>query len=690
MSHRCGFAGAIAVRAGHWAQSGKASRLGVVVVRAGLVGMLGVLLLAAQAGAMSSPYVSSPSTPGGQGAIAAYDADGASMVVPYYERIGSSLTPEVVGAPHQTTVSWFFSGPDMGSDGGYLPSSTFVGQSDFSCNQFEPWPYYTDPDPRRDQDHCWSISFAPSNSPGTYGIIMPPSRVVGGVGGETQVFDHWTVTNAITEGKCRAGDVGLGAVNPGGGGDEGQPLSDTFEAGPEYRVWMDISTPEVVAQGAAAEGLTGKIEAHYARVSPDISAPLVTIDPSIDCKVVKQGTASLPADFACDEPGGLGSGVASCTGRNDGNVVTAGQPLDTSTLGSHDLTVTATDNAGNTRSRTMHYTVQDATFFDHAPSALALSSTVIDENQPAGTAVGTFSTTDPDAGDTFTYQLVDGDGSTDNSSFTIDGDTLKATASFDYETKNSYSVRVRTTDALGKSFEQTFTIFVVNVPEPTLTPATIAENQPIGTLVGQLGVDGDLLQVWGFELVSGPGDTDNGSFAVAGSQVSGPAQLVTAASFDYETKRTYTIRVGVRYGCSCTIFEQSLTISVTDVNEAPTAIALSNAAVAENQPAGTSVGTLSTTDPDAGDTSTYQLVTGAGSTDNSSFTIDGDTLKTTGSSTTRRRTLQRPRPHHGRGGSRSSRRSPSTSRTSTRRRRRSRCRTRAWPRTRRPERASGR
>ena len=50
---------------------------------------------------------------------------------------------------------------------------------------------------------------------------------------------------------------------------------------------------------------------------------------------------------------------------------------------------------------------------------------------------------DPDIGDTLNYTLVPGSGSTDNSRFTIDGNQLKAAAVFDYETKRSYSIRVR-------------------------------------------------------------------------------------------------------------------------------------------------------------------------------------------------------------------------------------------------------
>ncbi len=63
-------------------------------------------------------------------------------------------------------------------------------------------------------------------------------------------------------------------------------------------------------------------------------------------------------------------------------------------------------------------------------------------------------------------------------------------------------------------------------------------------------------------------------------------------------------------------------------NSAPTALSLSNSSVFENQPAGTLVGILSATDPDASDTFTYSLVSGSGSTDNASFSIVGDQLVT--------------------------------------------------------------
>ena len=67
----------------------------------------------------------------------------------------------------------------------------------------------------------------------------------------------------------------------------------------------------------------------------------------------------------------------------------------------------------------------------------------------------------------------------------------------------------------------------------------------------------------------------------------------------------------------------AVSIDVTNVNETPTNITLSASSVAENLPVNTLVGTLTTTDPDIGDTFTYSLVAGTGDTGNASFVIGG-------------------------------------------------------------------
>jgi hypothetical protein len=103
-----------------------------------------------------------------------------------------------------------------------------------------------------------------------------------------------------------------------------------------------------------------------------------------------------------------------------------------------------------------------------SPTDIQLSNSSIAENQPMTTTVGTLSTVDANAGDTFTYSLVSGAGDTGNASFDISGSQLRSSVIFDYEIKNSYSIRIRTTDQTGLFFEKVFTITITDVSETSI------------------------------------------------------------------------------------------------------------------------------------------------------------------------------------------------------------------------------
>jgi hypothetical protein len=100
-----------------------------------------------------------------------------------------------------------------------------------------------------------------------------------------------------------------------------------------------------------------------------------------------------------------------------------------------------------------------------------LSPTTVAEAQPVGTVVGTLSLPNFVSSGGFTFAFVAGDGDANNGSFTIDGSALKTAAIFDYETKNSYTIRVSGSDG-GVTVERAFTITVTDVVElPQLAPA---------------------------------------------------------------------------------------------------------------------------------------------------------------------------------------------------------------------------
>lgn len=126
---------------------------------------------------------------------------------------------------------------------------------------------------------------------------------------------------------------------------------------------------------------------------------------------------------------------------------------------------------------------------NHAPTDITLSKSTIYENWPENTEVGLFSTTDQDTGDTFIYSLVDGTGSTDNTSFNIYQNKLRSSVRFDYEAKNALSIRVRTTDERGAYYEEVFIISVLDLNDAPVAvddSFTTEMNQPLVLTGSQL------------------------------------------------------------------------------------------------------------------------------------------------------------------------------------------------------------
>ncbi len=136
-----------------------------------------------------------------------------------------------------------------------------------------------------------------------------------------------------------------------------------------------------------------------------------------------------------------------------------------------------------------------------------------------------------------------------------------------------------------------------------LGSTSIAENAAVGSVVGSfLTSDPDAAGTFAYSLTSGPGDTDNSVFAIAGSD------LTIHVTPDFESKSVYSIRVRTTDQGGL-FFEKEFTITITDVNEAPVASPATYA-----RAVGTSFGiniasllAASTSDPE-GDTRTLQSV----------------------------------------------------------------------------------
>jgi Tol biopolymer transport system component len=262
----------------------------------------------------------------------------------------------------------------------------------------------------------------------------------------------------------------------------------------------------------------------------------------------------------------------------------------------------------------------DNALTNQAPLALSLSNSSVAENLAVGTQVGLLVSDDPNANDTFTYTFATGAGDTDNDMFDIVDNVLYTDAVFDYEATAAYTVRIRTTDQGGLSYEQAFSISVVNVNESPAGivvsgPLSVPELSATGTVACSLATtDPDAGGSFTYSLR----DNAGGRFAIQGNQV----VVADGSLLDYESSTSHTIRVRTTDQGGLWL-DKDVVIAVTNVNESPTDIVVAlPITVLEHSATGTVVCVMATSDPDAGDTFAYSLRDDAGGR----FAIQGDQI----------------------------------------------------------------
>ncbi len=359
---------------------------------------------------------------------------------------------------------------------------------------------------------------------------------------------------------------------------------------------------------------------------------------------------------------------------DDGNITLVGG-VDFESADSHDVTVEVTDSVGNTVTETVSIAVTDV---NEASSDLAFDGTSVAENAAGGTVVGTASTVDPDAGETFTYELTDdADGR-----FEIDPSTGLVTvadgADLNHEDTDSHTLTVKVTDSGGHETTESFDVAVTDVNEEidslhfvTIDGSLIFdteplsygfENDPIGSSLSTLDfgsgvtaaitqVDGRVNQIFegtdGYGAVAGEGDR---FWKIAGGQTtldfSRPLTEISFRVSDVEWGQVTVSSGGEEIPLPTGNANSSDIVTITApegqtfdsvrftwnnasgqndgvgldafvVTQAPSEAV---AVVAENAAAGTAVGSAAASDPDEGETFEYRLTDDAGGR----FVINGD------------------------------------------------------------------
>ncbi|VAW32506.1 hypothetical protein MNBD_CHLOROFLEXI01-62 [hydrothermal vent metagenome] len=234
----------------------------------------------------------------------------------------------------------------------------------------------------------------------------------------------------------------------------------------------------------------------------------------------------------------------------------------------------------------------------------------ITENVANGLFVGTVITSDVDVGDTFTYTITASDPAAafaiGSSSGTI---TVSDSSLLDFETTPTFTLTVQIEDSgtLTDTADIVITLLDANDP-PVLSaagPFPLPENSPNGTLVGSaiIATDDDIGAGDVLTYTIAAGDPSS-IFAIGGS--SGQITVTNGSLLDFDTLPTsYNLTIQVIDNAGATDIE-IVTINLTNVNEPPT-ISGGPFMLNENTANGISVGTVITSDVDAGDTFTYSI-----------------------------------------------------------------------------------
>ncbi|PKQ63530.1 hypothetical protein BZG02_09150 [Labilibaculum filiforme] len=274
--------------------------------------------------------------------------------------------------------------------------------------------------------------------------------------------------------------------------------------------------------------------------------------------------------------------------------------LDFETTTTYTLSVTVGDGVNTSSVQTVSINVTDIN--DQLPVITASQTFNMDENAVNNTSVGTALATDADSGTTFSNWMITG-GNTD-AIFAIDSGTGEITlvdnTNLDFESTTGYILSISVSDGTNTSAVEDVVITIMDVNEAPntiqLSNLTIAENLTVGSEIGILTAsDEDANQTFTFTMA------ENENFEIVGDK------LITKLSLDFEAQNSYSVEITVADQGDLS-YLKNFTIQITDENDSPTAIQLSNATIAENLAIGTEVGTLTATDEDASQMFTYTIV----------------------------------------------------------------------------------
>ena len=291
-----------------------------------------------------------------------------------------------------------------------------------------------------------------------------------------------------------------------------------------------------------------------------------------------------------------------------------------------DLTISNIGSTSQTQQDSISTMINRVTTLELAPTISSGAASSVDENMTAGTVVYTATSSSTLAEPVYSF-------TGDLSVFSFDSATAQVTllASPDFETLSHYTFSISLTDSAATETPVTTVKHVIvtvnDLNEATTltsdTSASVDENSEAATIVYQATAsDLDLSSVT--SIIYSLAGTDAANFDI--NESTGAVSFKSTVQPDFETKTSYEIDVtATDRGDSATSATQTVTLTVNNVNEAPTvSTPISDTTAVVNQAFNLDI-TSHFTDVDAADSLSYTatgLPTG--------FTIDSATGIITG------------------------------------------------------------
>lgn len=343
----------------------------------------------------------------------------------------------------------------------------------------------------------------------------------------------------------------------------------------------------LVVDSAEINSDTDSVSIFVNTVATSNNAPVIAVTSTLS---VAENQSSLLTISASDADGDTliysitGADAADFSVNSSTGVVTFVTNPDFETKSTYSITTVVSDGVDSDEQNV------SVTILDIAEVPVISATTLsIDENMVGSSNVGSMIISSH--GDSvITSFSLSGTGYTN---FNIDASgVVTTTASLDYEDKQSYTLSVYATNAVGDSTTVNLVVNVNNLIDitPTLvdTSLSVREDAADASVVGTITISDAGDSTISSVVISGTGNTN---FV---SSTSGVVSVAAGATLDYETTNEYNLTVVATNtaGASASV---NLYLNVNNVIDEVPIIADSVGAIDENATIGTSVGTVTIT-----------------------------------------------------------------------------------------------